>query len=87
VVIPVVPRQYLLLSHQLYTLVATGINWRLNGPQRRSGLFGEDEKIFHLPGFEARFHGRPVIGYPDLQEKMCHLWSGVNEKKNNCGLF
>jgi hypothetical protein len=45
------------------------------------------KKIFHLPGFDARFHGRPVIGYPDLQEKMCHLWNGVNEKKSNRGLF
>lgn len=85
-VIPVVPRQYLELSHQLCTLVATGINWRLNGPQRSCGLFGEDEK-YHLPGFEARFYGRPVIGYPDLQEKMCRLWNGVNEKKSNRGLF
>jgi len=45
------------------------------------------KKIFQLPGFEARFHGRPAIGYPDLQEKMCHLLNGMNEKKSNRGLF
>ena len=26
------------------------------------------KKIFHLLGFEGRFHGRPAVGYPNLQE-------------------
>jgi hypothetical protein len=57
------------------------------GHRRDVDSLEKKKQIFHLPGLEARFHGRPVIVYPDLQEKMCHSWNGMNEKESNRGLF
>jgi len=35
---------------------------RLGGSQTRSGCFGEEWNLFHLPGFDVRFLGRPSRG-------------------------
>ena len=70
------------MSHPLHTLVDTAIKWRLNGPQRGCGHFGEDEKKSFI-SWDSKddFMVVQLLGIPTYRRLMCHLWSGVNEKK------